>query len=124
MNKAIDFLIGKCSGSCILSCEGIVWYSSPGFYTNPEEFKRLKNVFDYQGDHIYDGILFQGTFFVVSSNEDDMVIASTHTSCLVIVNFGEFYIFAYDENKIEYSSLKKAVTELAEKIKSGEITME
>ena len=121
MEEILDEMIGNCTGAAIFSVAGIVWYSTQGFYTNPKEFKTFSKVFVENSNVIYDGITFQNQVYITLSLNDDMFVATSNTSCVVMCKCDECIIFAYDENKTNYEALKSEVSKMAEKIKENEL---
>ena len=112
-------MVGHCTGAAIFSLAGIVWYSTPGFYTNPAEFKNFSKVFDENSKVIYEGTTFQNQVYLTLSLRDDMFVATTNTSCIVMCKCDECVVFAYDENKTNYEALKSDVSKMAQKIKDN-----
>ena len=121
MENILNEMIGKCAGAAIFSHTGIVWYTTPGFYTNTNEFRNFANVFVPNSKCVYDGISFQNQVYLTLSLSDEIYIGITNTSFAIMCKCKECIVFAYDENKITFDRLKQATVQLAQKIKENNL---
>ena len=123
MEEALDELIGKCAGAAILSLSGIVWYSTPGFYTNPNEFQSFANIFQENSPAVYKGLSFQNQIYLTLLHDENRVTATTNTSFIILCKCNESVLFVYDENKTSYEKCTKAAEEVAQKIKDNKLDL-
>ena len=121
MEEILDEMLGKCTGAAIFSIDGIVWYSTPGFYTNSNEFKNFSNVFQENSQAIYEGIIFQNQVYLILTQNAEIVTATTNTSFIIMCKCDECIFFAYDENKTSYEKCREAAEEAARKIKENKL---
>ena len=120
MEEILDDLLGKCTGAAILSLGGIVWYSTPGFYTNANEFQYFSNVFNEDSKSVYGGITFQNQVYLVLTQNQHTVTATTNTSFLILCKCKNCILFAYDENKTSYEKCTEAAEEAAKKLNEND----
>ena len=121
MEEILDEMIGSCTGAAILSLSGIVWYSTPGFFTNANEFQHFSSVFNEDSQSVYDGITFQNQVYLTLTHNQHMVTATTNTSFIILCKCNKCILFAYDENKTSYEKCTEAAEASANKIIENEL---
>lgn len=124
MEHILDELVGNCTGAAILSNTGIVWFTTPGFFTNTSEFQNFANIFVPNSKSIYDGINFQNQIYLTLTLSDEIYIGTTNTSHVIMCKCDNCIVFAYDENKTTYDKLHQVTMKIAQEIRENHLDQE
>jgi len=103
-----DFTGGAIGGS-----DGIIWFSTPGFYPNSIEFKIMVKAFDQTSELIYTGFLFQNIQYSIIDLTKNMMIAEcSGGNSLILLKNSNVFVFGFETKKILRDSCHKACIDI------------
>jgi hypothetical protein len=116
-----DCLIGKVTGGVITGLDGGIWSSTPGFYGNPMEFANMANAFEPNSNARYKGIIFQNELYVITSIDDQSIVAQRSNHSLIMLKCPECLVIGFHDEQMPYNKCFQAISDLAQRLRSSEL---
>ena len=109
----MEFLLDKYqnffTGAVIGGSDGIIWYFTPGFYPDSNEFKNMLNVFEVDTKKLYSGIIFQDLLYsIIYLDQNSMIAECDGGYSLYLLKNQNIFVFTYENQKILRESCQKA----------------
>lgn len=113
----------KCdvSAAAVAGSDGVVWYVTPGFVVNSQEFRQISEIFGTESKDIYNGFKFQGTTFAVTELTPNTLAGESNSSVIYIFRSEEFFVLAYQSQKRLRDSCLTACKYVFDQIKENKL---
>lgn len=99
MEALLDQVKSDVFAAVIAGSDGVVYYTTPGFVTNPKEFREISDIFGTESKDIYNGFKFQDKTFAVIELTPTFLAAETNSSVLYIQRSEEFMVLTFQNQK-------------------------